>query len=235
MPGYHTEWFKSKHNPKNQELANEDNEKQTNQHQSGSIVESEIETSTFDDSFAPTITDDNITETVENSALIIGSRKTVSLEKEVNTTAALTNHVATTKTEITTKKAVKNKLTELKSTSASADDSGSGALRAIGWVVVILGILILLLVSLLIGALLMLLGLVFVIAGKKDSGASSQSNTKSDNSQYVDIVYLKNGSIIRGIIIEQIPNESIKIQTQDGSIFVYKMEEVEKMTKELSK
>ena len=47
-----------------------------------------------------------------------------------------------------------------------------------------------------------------------------------------DVVHLKNGGITKGIIIEQIPNESIKIQTADGSIFVYKMEEVEKMTKE---
>lgn len=47
-----------------------------------------------------------------------------------------------------------------------------------------------------------------------------------------DVVYLKNGSIIRGMVIEQIPNESLKIQTADGSIFVYKMEEVQKITKE---
>lgn len=47
-----------------------------------------------------------------------------------------------------------------------------------------------------------------------------------------EVVYLKNGSIVRGIIIEQIPNESLKIQTADGSIFAYKMNEVEKITKE---
>ena len=50
---------------------------------------------------------------------------------------------------------------------------------------------------------------------------------------YQDVVYLKNGSIIKGTIIEQVPNESIKIQTADGSIFVYKMEEILKMTKEM--
>ena len=49
---------------------------------------------------------------------------------------------------------------------------------------------------------------------------------------YQDVVYLKNGSIIRGIIIEQVPNESLKIQTKDGSIFAYEMTEVEKITKE---
>lgn len=49
---------------------------------------------------------------------------------------------------------------------------------------------------------------------------------------YKEVVYLKNGSIINGIIIEQIPNESLKLQTADGSIYVYKMSEVERITKE---
>jgi hypothetical protein len=49
---------------------------------------------------------------------------------------------------------------------------------------------------------------------------------------YEDVVYLKNGSIIHGIIIEQVPNESIKIQTADRNIFVFKMDEVLKITKE---
>lgn len=47
-----------------------------------------------------------------------------------------------------------------------------------------------------------------------------------------DVVYLKNGSIIRGVIIEQIPNSSLKIQTDDGSIFAYKIGEISKITKE---
>ena len=47
-----------------------------------------------------------------------------------------------------------------------------------------------------------------------------------------EVVYLKNGSVIRGVIIEQIPGKSLKIQTNDGSIFAYEMYEVEKITKE---
>lgn len=47
-----------------------------------------------------------------------------------------------------------------------------------------------------------------------------------------DVVYLKNGSIIRGLIIEQVPNKSIKVQTRDESIFVYQMDEIEKLGKE---
>lgn len=50
--------------------------------------------------------------------------------------------------------------------------------------------------------------------------------------QSIESVYLKNGSIIKGTIIEEIPNVSLKIQTNDGSLFVYKMSEVEKITKE---
>ena len=49
---------------------------------------------------------------------------------------------------------------------------------------------------------------------------------------YEEVIYLKNGSVIKGVIVEQIPDVSIKIQTKDGNIFVYKMEEVEKITKE---
>jgi hypothetical protein len=49
---------------------------------------------------------------------------------------------------------------------------------------------------------------------------------------FEDVVYLKNGSIIRGTIIEQVPNESIKIQTKDRSVFVYRIDEVLKITKE---
>lgn len=35
-----------------------------------------------------------------------------------------------------------------------------------------------------------------------------------------ETVYLKNGSIIKGIIVEQVPGKSMKIQTKDGSLFV---------------
>lgn len=47
-----------------------------------------------------------------------------------------------------------------------------------------------------------------------------------------DVVYLKNGGMVKGTIIEQVPGVSIKVQTSDGSVFVYKIEEVERMAKE---
>jgi len=54
-------------------------------------------------------------------------------------------------------------------------------------------------------------------------------------SNYQDVVYLKNGGIIRGIIIEQIPNESIKIETADGNVFVFQMDNVAVLSKVLIK
>jgi TM2 domain-containing membrane protein YozV len=47
-----------------------------------------------------------------------------------------------------------------------------------------------------------------------------------------DVVYLKNGSVLRGTIIEQVPNQSLKIQLSDGSIFVYQFSEIDKIAKE---
>lgn len=60
-------------------------------------------------------------------------------------------------------------------------------------------------------------------------------NKSEANQQLQDVVYLKNGGVIRGLIIEQVPNVQLKIQTKDGNIFVFKFEEVEKMTKEQAK
>lgn len=51
---------------------------------------------------------------------------------------------------------------------------------------------------------------------------------------FQEVVHLKNGSAIKGVIIEQTPNESLKIKTDDGSVFAYQMSEVDKITKERS-
>lgn len=47
-----------------------------------------------------------------------------------------------------------------------------------------------------------------------------------------DVLYLKNGSIIKGTIIEQSPPVQLKIQTADGSLFVYKYDEILKIERE---
>ena len=47
-----------------------------------------------------------------------------------------------------------------------------------------------------------------------------------------DAIYLKNGSIYRGTIIETVPNDSYKIKSRDGNVYAVSIEEVEKITKE---
>ena len=47
----------------------------------------------------------------------------------------------------------------------------------------------------------------------------------------VDVVYLKNGSQIRGSIVEEVPGKQIKIRTADGSLFVYDMAQVVRITR----
>lgn len=50
--------------------------------------------------------------------------------------------------------------------------------------------------------------------------------------EYQDVVYLKNGSIVHGIIIEQITDVSVKIKTETGDLWVFSYDEIEKITKE---
>ena len=47
--------------------------------------------------------------------------------------------------------------------------------------------------------------------------------------------YLNNGSIVRGTVVEIIPDETIKIETVDDIIIVYPFDEVQKITKETDK
>ena len=50
--------------------------------------------------------------------------------------------------------------------------------------------------------------------------------------QMEDVIHLKNGGLIRGMIIEEIIGESLKIKTRDGNVFVYTMDEIAKMSRE---
>ncbi|MCF8257778.1 MAG: hypothetical protein K9J06_09500 [Flavobacteriales bacterium] len=47
-----------------------------------------------------------------------------------------------------------------------------------------------------------------------------------------DVVYLNNGSVLRGIIIEQVPNKSLKVQIAGGSIFHVEIGDVTRIAKE---
>lgn len=54
----------------------------------------------------------------------------------------------------------------------------------------------------------------------------------SQEVQYEDVVYLKNGSVIRGMIMEQVPGQTVTIKTADRNIFVFEVVDIEKITKE---
>lgn len=57
--------------------------------------------------------------------------------------------------------------------------------------------------------------------------------TLSVAQQYEEVIYLKNGSRIKGKVIETTP-EQVKIEIYDGSVFVYKSDEIEKVIKEIT-
>lgn len=52
--------------------------------------------------------------------------------------------------------------------------------------------------------------------------------------QIQETIYLRNGSIIKGQVVEQIPDSAIKVKAADGSLFVYNMADVERIVKEES-
>jgi hypothetical protein len=47
-----------------------------------------------------------------------------------------------------------------------------------------------------------------------------------------DVIYLKNGTIVRGKIIEQLPNHGIKVYTDSRTMVEFKADEIEKTEKE---
>ena len=49
-----------------------------------------------------------------------------------------------------------------------------------------------------------------------------------------EVVYLKNGSIIKGDIVEIIPNKTLTVETADGSSFVCNYDDIDKITREKS-
>lgn len=113
---------------------------------------------------------------------------------------------------------------------------GGLALIIIGVILMSAGTAIMWFLSILIGIILLSLGLIFFIIGaaikhskKNNSNSESKSNIPAG---LQEIVYLKNGSMIKCTIIEQVIDDYIKIKTSDGSIYVYKMSEVEKIVKE---
>jgi hypothetical protein len=53
--------------------------------------------------------------------------------------------------------------------------------------------------------------------------------------EHEDVIYLKDGSVIRGIIIERVPGETYKIEIAGGSVLVVDAREVERIIREEKK
>src|SRR5574344_458445 len=49
---------------------------------------------------------------------------------------------------------------------------------------------------------------------------------------YQDVIYLKDGTVTTGVILDQYPGKSVKIKASDGSILNYNMSNIYKMTRE---
>lgn len=51
---------------------------------------------------------------------------------------------------------------------------------------------------------------------------------------YIDVIQFKNGTSIKGVIIAQVPGESVKIKAQDGKEYLFQVVDVAQFTRELS-
>lgn len=58
------------------------------------------------------------------------------------------------------------------------------------------------------------------------------ATTKVSAGQMEDVVYLDSGGIVRGTILEQIPDKSLKIKRHDGKEFKYRMRDIVRISRE---
>jgi hypothetical protein len=58
---------------------------------------------------------------------------------------------------------------------------------------------------------------------------SSSAVLGQDQRPRLDVVYLENGGVRKGRIVERKPGESIKIETVEGQVFVYKISEIKRI------
>ena len=72
------------------------------------------------------------------------------------------------------------------------------------------------------------LTVLFCLAALMGLGASEASAQQAME----DVIYLKDGSVLRGTILEMVPGKALKIQTRDGNVLTYDMDKVERATRE---
>ena len=61
---------------------------------------------------------------------------------------------------------------------------------------------------------------------------SVTNETWAATDQMESVLYFKNGNVIRGVIVEQVLGESLKIQTREGNILKFQVDEIEKISTE---
>ena len=61
---------------------------------------------------------------------------------------------------------------------------------------------------------------------------SGTNDTWAATDQMGSVLYLKNGSVIHGVIVEQVIGKSVKIQTRAGNILKFQVDEIEKISTE---
>jgi hypothetical protein len=126
-----------------------------------------------------------------------------------------------------------------KNFSDSNAESPISVLSILGYVFLLIGLITFLVLSMLVGAIVLVIGLLFVLFGinknRSKNTAQNRGKLNDDNGELKEVVYMKNGGRIVGVIIERIPGVSIKIQTSDGNIFPVSENDIEKITKEIIK
>jgi hypothetical protein len=59
------------------------------------------------------------------------------------------------------------------------------------------------------------------------------TNAYGTETEYEDVIYLKDGSVIRGLIVEEVPGETYKIEIAGGNILVFQAAEIDYVSREL--
>jgi len=71
----------------------------------------------------------------------------------------------------------------------------------------------------------------YIQSSQTSDASTDTSQVQSvQNYQPRDTVYLKDGSIIHGFIVEEEPGASLRIKTKAGNIYTYQMADVAKIT-----
>jgi Flp pilus assembly protein TadB len=115
---------------------------------------------------------------------------------------------------------------------ADNDKNRATLYNTFGVVFALVGLGILFFVNILLGLVLLVAAFTFLVSGANTNSLVKYKQRLSTNAMMRDVIYFKNGSEIRGTIIEQVMNDYVKIQTADKSILVFKHDEILRIAKE---